>query len=124
MRRRAWRRNQPELQYLSIDFVLTRKNRVVILEHDGVYYDLGIAEVLRRMLRRLDSATRQPYREDLSKNAFLNSDFARALTEATDGAIGDPGNLFMEVGIDGIQLAKFKYHSANVYVTRVASVPR
>eukprot|EP00873_Tetraselmis_striata_P028583 jgi/Tetstr1/448847/TSEL_036073.t1 len=105
-------------------FVLIRKNRVIILEPDGIYYDFGVAEVFRRMLRRPESAADQPYRENLSKNAFLNFDFGRALMEATDGAIGDPANLIMDVGIDGIQPTKFKHHSATVYVTRVANVPR
>eukprot|EP00873_Tetraselmis_striata_P028941 jgi/Tetstr1/449205/TSEL_036412.t1 len=30
----------------------------------------------------------------------------------------------MDVGIDGVQLTKFKHHSATVYVLRVANVPR
>eukprot|EP00873_Tetraselmis_striata_P017248 jgi/Tetstr1/437512/TSEL_026190.t1 len=67
----------------------------------------------------------QPYRQDLSKHAFLlNSDFGRQLKEATDGAIADAANLIMDVGIDGVQLTKFKHHSATVYVSRVANVPR
>eukprot|EP00873_Tetraselmis_striata_P044692 jgi/Tetstr1/464956/TSEL_009690.t1 len=105
-------------------FVRVRKNRKIILEPDGIYFDFGIIEILWRMLRRPDSAANQPYRQDLSKNAFLNSDFGRQLKEATDGAIADAANLIMDVGIDGVQLTKFKHHSATVYVSRVANVPR
>eukprot|EP00873_Tetraselmis_striata_P021342 jgi/Tetstr1/441606/TSEL_029834.t1 len=105
-------------------FVQVRKNRKIILEPDGIYFDFGIIEILWRMLRRPDSAANQPYRQDLSKNAFLNSDFGRQLKEATDGAIADAANLIMDVGIDGVQLTKFKHHSATVYVSRVANVPR
>eukprot|EP00873_Tetraselmis_striata_P000362 jgi/Tetstr1/420626/TSEL_011714.t1 len=105
-------------------FVQVRKNRKIILEPDGIYFDFGIIEILWRMLRRPDSAANQPYRQDLSKNAFLNSDFGRQLKEATDGAIADAANLIMDVGIDGVQLTTFKHHSATVYVSRVANVPR
>eukprot|EP00873_Tetraselmis_striata_P001009 jgi/Tetstr1/421273/TSEL_001146.t1 len=77
-----------------------RKNRKIILEPYGIYFDFGIIEILWRMLRRPDSAASQPYRHDLSKNAFLNSDFGRQLKEATDGAIADAANLIM----DGIHL--------------------
>eukprot|EP00873_Tetraselmis_striata_P044852 jgi/Tetstr1/465116/TSEL_009839.t1 len=105
-------------------FVQVRKNRKIILEPDGIYFDFGIIEILWRMLRRPDSAANQPYMQDLSKNAFLNSDFGRQLKEATDGAIADAANLIMDVGIDGVQLTKFKHHSATVYVSRVANVPR
>eukprot|EP00873_Tetraselmis_striata_P024248 jgi/Tetstr1/444512/TSEL_032391.t1 len=105
-------------------FVQVRKNRKIILEPDGIYFDFGIIEILWRMLRRPDSAANQPYRQDLSKNAFLNSDCGRQLKEATDGAIADAANLIMDVGIDGVQLTKFKHHSATVYVSRVANVPR
>eukprot|EP00873_Tetraselmis_striata_P016108 jgi/Tetstr1/436372/TSEL_025205.t1 len=101
-----------------------RKNRKIIQEPDGIYFDFGIIEILWRMLRRPDSAANQPYRQDLYKNAFLNSDFGRQLKEATDGAIADAANLIMDVGIDGVQLTKFKHHSATVYVSRVANVPR
>eukprot|EP00873_Tetraselmis_striata_P041058 jgi/Tetstr1/461322/TSEL_006449.t1 len=51
----------------------------------------------------------------------------QGLMEATDGAIGEPAYLIMDIGIDGIdgiQLTKFKHQSATVYVTRVAIVPR
>eukprot|EP00873_Tetraselmis_striata_P042292 jgi/Tetstr1/462556/TSEL_007544.t1 len=105
-------------------FVQVRKNRKIIMEPDGIYFDFGIIEILWRMLRRPDSAANQPYRQDLSKNAFLNSDFGRQLKEATDGAIADAANLIMDVGFDGVQLTKFKHHSATVYVSRVANVPR
>eukprot|EP00873_Tetraselmis_striata_P019437 jgi/Tetstr1/439701/TSEL_028120.t1 len=105
-------------------FVQVRKNRKIIMEPDGIYFDFGIIEILWRMLRRPDSAANQPYMQDLSKNAFLNSDFGRQLKEAADGAIADAANLIMDVGIDGVQLTKFKHHSATVYVSRVANVPR
>eukprot|EP00873_Tetraselmis_striata_P009699 jgi/Tetstr1/429963/TSEL_019825.t1 len=105
-------------------FVQVRKNRKIILEPDGIYFDFGIIEILWRMLRRPVSAANQPYRQDLSKNAFLNSKLGRKWKEATDGAIADAANLIMDVGIDGVQLTKFKHHSATVYVSRVANVPR
>eukprot|EP00873_Tetraselmis_striata_P021422 jgi/Tetstr1/441686/TSEL_029911.t1 len=60
-------------------FVQVRKNRKIILEPDGVYFDFGIIEILWRMLRRPGSAANQPYMQDLSKHAFLNSDFGRQL---------------------------------------------
>eukprot|EP00873_Tetraselmis_striata_P022648 jgi/Tetstr1/442912/TSEL_030975.t1 len=47
-------------------FVQVRKNRKIILEPDGIYFDFGIIEILWRMLRRPDSAANQPYRQDLS----------------------------------------------------------
>eukprot|EP00873_Tetraselmis_striata_P038327 jgi/Tetstr1/458591/TSEL_044994.t1 len=96
-------------------FAQVGKNRKIILEPYGIYFDFGIIEILWRMLRRPDSAANQPYMQNLSKNAFLNSDFGRQLKEATDGAIADAANLMMDVGIDRVQLTKFKHHSATVY---------
>eukprot|EP00873_Tetraselmis_striata_P014960 jgi/Tetstr1/435224/TSEL_024143.t1 len=100
------------------------KTEAASLKALGISPDISsIRETLVSQLRAtcLPAA---PYREDLSKNAFLNSDFGMAFMEATDGAIGDSVNLIMDVGIDGIQLTKLKHHSATVYVTRVANVPR
>eukprot|EP00873_Tetraselmis_striata_P028942 jgi/Tetstr1/449206/TSEL_036413.t1 len=48
-------------------FVQVRKNRKIILEPDGIYFNFGIIEILWRMLRRPDSAANQPYMQDLSK---------------------------------------------------------
>eukprot|EP00873_Tetraselmis_striata_P015949 jgi/Tetstr1/436213/TSEL_025058.t1 len=93
-------------------FVQVRKNRKIILEPDGIYFDFGIIEILWRMLRRPDSAANQPYMHDLSKNASLKSDFGRQLKEATDGAIADAANLIMDVGIDGYKLTGRGYHAA------------
>eukprot|EP00873_Tetraselmis_striata_P046098 jgi/Tetstr1/466362/TSEL_010892.t1 len=111
------------MEYEAPRFVQVRKDRKMILEPDGIYFDFGIIEILWRMLRRPDSAANQPYKQNLSKNAFLNFDFGRQLKEATDGAIADAANLIMDVEIEGVQLTKFKHHSATVYVSRVANVP-
>lgn len=105
-------------------FKEVRRNSKTVLEPSGYYRDFGIVDVLKRLVENPESAVNKRYQQDLSKNAFLFSEFGLHLKDITNGAIADPSAMLMDVGIDGIQLTKFKHHSTTVVVARVSNVAR
>ena len=93
------------------------------LQPRGVWYDLRAPEILRRAFRRKDSPLHEEFLEDNSRNAFLQSVYGQRLMEATNGQVGDPANIQLELAADGVTVYKFKHHVTTVIVMRFRNVP-
>ena len=64
------------------------------------------------------------WEEDESINAFRHSAHGKRLQAAANEAVAQGADqvLFLDFGVDGVQLYKFKHHSSTVIVARVSNV--
>ena len=89
--------------------------------HAQVYYDFGVANVIRKLFADPDWAAARGKGRDTSAAGFYGSCEAARLDRVTRGLFGKDSSSAYELGMDFGQIFNFKTHSTGIVLLRRAT---
>ena len=89
--------------------------------HTQVYYDFGLANVIRKLFRDPEWAAGRGKGRDTSSAGFYGSPEAVRLNRVTGGLFAKDSSSAYELGMDFGQIFNFKTHSTGIVLLRRAT---